>query len=81
MATFDWNWDNPVATFNWNWDNPVASFDWNGDYPVGTFVNPICIRKFTQIFSEMRRRILLKKKNVPLYPDYEKLNEKIHWKL
>ena len=81
LVTFNENGDNPVPSFDCNMDYPMATFNENGDNPVATFVNPICVIKFTQIFAKTRRRILLKKKNIALFPDYKKINKKIHWKI
>ena len=57
----------------------MATFNENGDNPVATFVNPICVIKFTQIFAKTRRRILLKKKKVALFPDYNKSPHGAEW--
>ena len=59
----------------------MGSFNSNWDYPLATFVNPICIIKFTQILAKSIRRILVKKKKVALFPDYKKINKKIHCKV
>ena len=58
----------------------MGSFNSNWDYPLATFGNPICIIKFTQILAKSRRRLLVKKKEVALIPDYIKINKKLHCK-
>ena len=57
----------------------MGSFNSNWDYPLATFVNPICIIKFTQILAKSRR-LLVKKKEVALILDYITINKKLHCK-